>query len=189
MKRLKKLINQIQYIFSKEQKIKFVLLLIIIIMSTFLELLGVTAIMPLVDVMMAPEAVEKKEYLRWAYYTMGFSNTNYFLVFLSAILIVIYIVKNVFISVMYQLQYKFTFSNQRKLASKLMNCYMSQPYYFHLAHNSADLIRSINTDVAMMFQGVLAMLQLIAEVLVCIVLGIYLIIMDKSITIGVCIFW
>lgn len=188
MKRLKKLINQIQYIFSKEQKIKFVLLLIIIIISTFLELLGVTAIMPLVDVMMTPEAVEKKEYLRWAYYTMGFSNTNYFLAFLSAILIVIYIVKNVFISVMYQLQYKFTFSNQRKLASKLMNCYMSQPYYFHLAHNSADLIRSINTDVAMMFQGVLAMLQLIAEVLVCIVLGIYLIIMDKSITIGVCIF-
>lgn len=188
MKRLKKLINQIQYIFSKEQKIKFVLLLMIIIISSFLELLGVTAIMPLVDVMMTPEAVEKKEYLRWAYVTLGFSNTNYFLAFLSAILIVIYIVKNVFISVMYQLQYKFTFSNQRKLASKLMNCYMSQPYYFHLAHNSADLIRSINTDVAMMFQGVLAILQLIAEILVCIVLGIYLIIMDKSMTIGVGIF-
>ena len=89
---------------------------------------------------------------------------------------------------MYQLQYKFTFSNQRKLAYRLMKCYMEEPYYFHLSHNSADLIRSINTDVVMMFQGVLAMLQLIAEGLVCIVLGVYLVIKDKSIAIGICVF-
>lgn len=188
MKKLGKFIDQVKYIFSKEQKIKFVLLLVVIIISTFLELLSVTAILPLIDVMMAPETVEKTDYLRWIYYTFDFSNINYFLAFLGGALIIIYIVKNVFVSIMYQLQYKFTFSNQRKLASKMMNCYMSQPYYFHLSHNSADLIRSINTDVVMMFQGVLSILQLIAEVLVCIVLGIYLIIKDKSITIGLGVF-
>ena len=188
MKRLKKFVIQVKYIFSKEQKIKFVLLLVVIIMATFLELLSVTAILPLIDVMMTPEAIEKTDYLRWIYHAFGFSSINYFLAFLAGALIIIYIVKNLFVSVMYQLQYKFTFSNQRKLASKMMTCYMSQPYYFHLSHNSADLIRSINTDVAMMFQGVLAILQLIAEVLVCIVLGIYLVVKDKSITIGLGVF-
>lgn len=188
MKRLKKFMEQVSYIFSKEQKVKFGLLLIVIIISTFLELLSITAILPFIDVMMTPEAVEKTDYLRWVYHTFRFSNINYFMAFLAGVLIAVYIVKNIFVSIMYQLQYKFTFSNQRKLASKMMGCYMSQPYYFHLSHNSADLIRSINTDVVMMFQGVLSILQLIAEVLVCIVLGIYLIIKDKSITIGLAVF-
>lgn len=188
MKRINTFLKQVNYIFSRNQKIKFVLLLLIIIISTFLELLSVTAIMPLVNVMIDPEAIKKTDYFWKLYSSVGFKNTNHFLAFLAGCLIIIYIIKNLFISIMYQLQYKFTFSNQRKLAYKLIECYMTQPYHFHLAHSSADLIRSINTDVAMMFQGVLAILQLIAEVMVCIVLGIYLIIKDKSITIGTCAF-
>lgn len=188
MKKMRRIISQINYIFTRDQKIKFFLLLLVIIFSTFLELLGVTAVMPLVNVMMAPETIQRTDYLKWAYDTLHFSDTNSFLALLAGALIIIYVVKNVFVSVMYQLQYKFTFSNQRKLAYRLMKCYMEEPYYFHLSHNSADLIRSINTDVVMMFQGVLAMLQLIAEGLVCIVLGVYLVIKDKSIAIGICAF-
>ncbi len=188
MKRMKGFIGQVNYIFSKEQKIRFFFLLVAIVITTFLELLSVTAVMPLVNVMMDPQIIVRTDYLWWAYCTFGFRNTNQFLAFLGGILIVVYILKNICVSVMYQLQYKFTFSNQRKLASKMMECYMKQPYYFHLSHSSAELIRSINTDVAMMFQGVLSILQLIAEVLVCIVLGVFLIIKDKSITIGVCLF-
>lgn len=188
MKRMKRFIEQTNYIFSKEQKIKFFFLLVAIVITTFLELLSVTAIMPLVNVMMDPEIIKRTDYLWWIYCAFDFQNTNHFLAFLGGILIVIYILKNVCVSAMYQLQYKFTFSNQRKLASKMMECYMMQPYYFHLSHSSADLIRSINTDVTMMFQGVLSILQLIAEALVCLVLGAFLIIKDKSITIGVCLF-
>lgn len=188
MKRINTFLKQVNYIFSRNQKIKFVLLLLIIIISTFLELLSVTAIMPLVNVMIDSEAIKKTDYLWWLYSVIGFKNVNNFLAFLGAFLIIIYLLKNVVVSVMYQLQYKFTFSNQRKLAYKLISSYMKQPYYFHLEHSSADLIRSINTDVTMMFQGVLSILQLIAEVMVCIVLGIYLIIKDKSITIGICAF-
>lgn len=188
MKKLKTLYFQTAYIFTKEQKVKIVLLLMVIIFTSFLELLGVTAIMPFINVMMSPEAIQRTAYLNWLYIKFNFHQTNSFLAFLAGLLIAIYIVKNIFISIMYQLQYKFTFSSQRRLAYKLMECYMKQPYSFHLQNNSADLIRSINTDVVMMFQGVLAMLQLVAEIMVCIVLGVYLIIKDKSITIGLCVF-
>lgn len=186
MKRLKAFLSQINYIFTRDQKVKFFLLLLVIIFTTFLELLGVTAIMPLINVMMSPETIERTDYLNWLYINMHFKNTNSFLAFLAGCLVAIYIAKNLFVSIMYQLQYRFTFSNQRKLAYRLMECYMREPYYFHLSHNSADLIRSINTDIVMMFQGVLSMLQLIAEVMVCMVLGIYLLIKDKSITLGLC---
>lgn len=185
MKKAKRLIDQIRYIFTKEQKIKFMLLLIIIVFTTFLELLGVTAIMPLIDVMTVPESIETTWYLHWIYTNLHFSGKDQFLIFLAGGLIAIYILKNIFIAVMYQLQYHFAYNNQRKLAYRMLDCYMHQPYYFHLSHNSADLIRSINTDIVMMFQGILAILQLFAEISVCAVLGVFLFLKDEGITLGV----
>lgn len=185
MERIKRLLKQLNYIFTKKQKFEFLLLLIVIIFTAFLELLGVTAIMPLIDVMTDPGSIESTEYLKWLYIRFNFSGRNDFIAFLAGLLIAVYVVKNVFVSIMYKLQYHFAYSNQKKLAYRMMDCYMHQPYYFHLSHNSADLIRSVNTDVVMMFQGILGILQLFAELLVCIVLGIYLFMIDKSITLGV----
>ncbi len=165
-----------------------VLLLIMFTITGFFELLGVAAIVPLINVMMDPGTIYKKWYLNALYTGFSFSNERSFLIFLGISLIVIYLVKNLIVSVMYKLQYRFTFSNQRDLAKRLMTCYMSQPYYYFAVTNSADLIRSISNDITMMFQGLLSFLQLFAEMVVCLAIGIYLIIMDKSITIGIMLF-
>ena len=179
------LIKKIGYIFTKKQKIRLLLLLFVIAIGTFLELMGVTAIMPFINVVMDPQSIQKKWYLKVVYEGFGFQNEVIFMVFLAIILAVVYVVKNVYLCIMYNLLYHFTFSNQRKLAYRMLECYMKQPYAFHLVHNSADLIRNVGNDTNMMFAGVLAILQLITEVCVCVVLGVYLFIQDKSITIGV----
>lgn len=188
MKKLKQLLKQLKYIFNRKQKVRFVFLFIIFLIAGLFELIGVAAVVPLINVMMTPETIERRWYLKLLYDGLSFSNERYFLVFLGITLIVIYVLKNLITSLMYKLQYRFTFSNQRDLAKRLMKCYMRQPYLFHTENNSADLIRSINSDVAMMFQAVISMLQMISEVIVCLTIGIYLIIKDKSITIGILLF-
>ena len=184
---MRKMLNELRYIFNRKQKIGLVLLLIAIGIGTVLELLGVTIIMPFISVVMDPLSISKKWYLSWMYDTFQFSSDTTFMIFLAILLIVVYLIKNIYLCVMYNLQYHFTFSNQRKLAYRMLECYMRQPYSFHLSHNSADLIRNVNNDVSMMFLGVLAILQLITEACVSIVLGIFLFIQDKTITIGVCV--
>lgn len=188
MKRIRSFIRKFNYIFDREQKIKFVVLLFLIAGTTVLELLGVSAVLPFVNVVMNPDTIERTWYLKALYDGLGFSNANYFMALLGIILIVIYIVKNAAVSAIYYLQYFYTFSNQRKVAGKMMHCYLQQPYSFHLQSNSAELIRNIGTDIEMMFQGLLAILQIFTETAVCVVLGIYLLIKDKSITIGVVVF-
>ena len=183
--RMKKMLDELRYIFNRQQKIGLLFLLVAIGIGTLLELLGVTAIMPFIDVVMNPEAIQKKWYLKWLYELFHSNSDVTFMVFLAAALIAIYVVKNVYLCIMYNLQYQFTFSNQRKLAYRMLDCYMRQPYSFHLSHNSADLIRNVSNDTNMMFLGVLAILQLITEAFVCIALGIFLFIQDKTITIGV----
>lgn len=182
---MRKMLQELRYIFDRKQKIGLMLMLIAIAIGTVIELLGVTMVLPFIDVVMNPEMIQKKWYLSWIYENLGFQSNVDFMVFLSVTLIVIYIVKNIYLCIMYNLQYQFTFSNQRKLAYRMLKCYMKQPYSFHLAHNSADLMRNVSTDTNMMFLGVLAILQLITEGMVCIALGIFLFIQDKSITVGV----
>lgn len=182
---MKKIIEELRYIFPKKQQIGLILLLIGIGIGTALELLGVTAILPFIDVVMNPESIQRKPYLRNVYELFGFESEIYFMAFLAVILIIVYMLKNLFLCFLYGLQYRFIFNNQKEIACRMLKCYMRQPYAFHLSHNSSDLIRNVSTDTNMMFRGLLAMLQTITEVAVCVALGVYLFVLDKTITLGI----
>lgn len=177
-------LKKINYIFSKREKWQMFGMALVIVIGAFWELLGVSIIMPVIQVIMNPASIQETEYLKFIYDILGFESSTYFMVFLAAVMIVIYIVKNLYISVMYNLQYHFTFTNQRKMAYRMLKCYMNQPYYFHVSHGSSELMRNISGDTNMLFQVVLAVMDLLTEIMVCMVLGIFLLIQDKSITIG-----
>lgn len=184
MKRIKSFFEKLNFIFDRQEKIKLVLLLFGILLTTVLELMGVVAIMPFVNVVMDPTVIERKAYLKWLYDFLHLSSTNGFIAVLGVILIIVYIVKNLALILLYYVQYAFTFHSQKKLSGRMLRCYMDQSYTFHLQNNSADLMRNIEWDVSMMFQAIISMLGLLAEVCVCVVLGGYLLIQDKSIAIG-----
>ncbi|WP_081332718.1 ABC transporter ATP-binding protein [Eisenbergiella tayi] len=178
------ILKKINYIFSKKEKIQMALMAVVIIIGAFWELMGVSIIMPVIQVIMSPSSIHETAYLEYFYRKFHFSSDVNFMVFLAAILIIIYIIKNLYISIMYNLQYHFTFYNQRKMAHRMLDCYMCQPYYFHVSHGSSELMRNINGDTNMLFQVVLAVMDLCTEFSVCLVLGAFLLIQDKSITIG-----
>ena len=184
MKRIKSFWEKLNFIFDRQEKVKLVLLLFGILLTTVLELMGVVAIMPFVNVVMDPTVIERKAYLKWLYDFLHLSSTNGFIAALGVILIIVYIVKNLALILLYYVQYAFTFHSQKKLSARMLRCYMDQSYTFHLQNNSADLMRNIEWDVSMMFQAIISMLGLLAEVCVCVVLGGYLLIQDKSIAIG-----
>ena len=179
------MIKQFRYIFNRKQKAGLLLLLIAIIVVTFLELAGVTAIMPFIDVVMNPETIDRKWYLKIPYESLNFQNTTVFIIFVAVVLIAVYILKNVYLCFMYYAQYRFTYDNRRKVATRMLNAYLKQPYSYHRIHPSSELMRNISTDTERMFDCVLSILQLFTEGCVCVVLVVYLFIMDKSITIGV----
>lgn len=180
-----KMINKLNYIFSGKEKFALLLLLVAICVGSMLELLGVSAILPFIDVVMNPATIHRKDYFIAVYEGLSFQSDTSFMVFLAGVLIAVYLVKNAYLCLQYALQYRFIFNNQKRIACRMLNCYMKQPYSFFLSHNSASLIRNVSSDTNMMFRGLLALLQMITEGCVCILLGGYLLILDKTITIGV----
>ena len=179
------MIKKVSYILDRAQKVKLLILLIIIFIGAFVELLGVSSIMPLINVATDPDAIEKTWYLLMIRDFFGFTNIKQIVVFLAVFLIVIYIVKNLYITFQYNVQYRFIFNNQRRLAVKMMNSYMHQNYLFHVSRNVAELQRNVTEDVNGFYTVVLNILQLIAEVSVCVVLVIYLMSTDIMTTIVV----
>ena len=103
---MKKIIDELRYIFPRKQQIGLILLLVGIGMGTVLELLGVTAILPFIDVVMNPESIQRKAYLRNAYEFLKFDSEVTFMIFLAFILIVVYVLKNLFLCLLYGLQYR-----------------------------------------------------------------------------------
>ena len=179
------MIKKVNYILDRTQKLKLIMLLVIIFVGAFVELLGVSSIMPLINVATDPNAVENTWYIAMIRDFFGFTEVKQVVVFLSVFLIGVYIVKNIYITMQYNVQYRFIFNNQRCLAVKMMNAYMHQNYLFHVSRNVAELQRNVTEDVNGFYTVVLNILQLIAEVSVCVVLVIYLMSTDIMTTVVV----
>ncbi len=184
-KRYKESVKKIFYVFDKKQKRSIFFLLVVIVIGALFELLGVTAVLPFITMALSPNTLNKNESLRALYNFLHMSSPTIFLAVLAGILIGIYLIKNIYLVYMSHSIYKFTYSNQRKLADRLLKCYLEQPYSFFLNQNSAVLIQNIGTDVVQFYEIILCSMQLIVEVIVCCLLTGYLFITDKSISIGV----
>lgn len=178
-------IRKLNYIFDAKQKRQIFWLFVVICIGSGLELMGVSVILPVIDGIMDPDKMLEEPIYRWIYDTLHFSSVAPLILLLLISMILVYVIKNAFLIFMYNSQYKFIFENQRILADRMVKCYMSQPYLFHVSKNSAELLRNINKDTGDFFGALQAGIKLLTELMVCLVLGVYLLIMDKTITISV----
>lgn len=172
-------------VFNAKQKRQLVYLTFIIFINAFVELLGVTVILPFINAIMSPDELLEEEYVARFYEKLNMQNTDELIIWIAALIIVVYILKNLFLVYMYNLQYSFAYYGKEQMQNTLMEYYIGQDYTFFLNLNSSELIRNINTDPEMFYTAVQNTLQLAAELCVSLVLVIYLMITDVTITIGV----
>lgn len=179
------MLKKINYVLDRKQKINLGILLIIIFIGAFVELLGVSAVMPLINVAMQPETIDEKWYFILISKYTGITDANQMILFLAVLLIIIYILKNIYVMAMYSLQYRFVFNNQQRLSVRMMKSYMQQDYLFHVSKNVAEFQRNITSDVNGFFTVALNVLQFLAEFSVSAELVIFLLIQDWVSTIAV----
>lgn len=175
--------TKLGYIFTAKDKRKIVLLLVAVVIGSFLELLGVTIFMPFINIISNPQTIQKTWYLKLFYDGLHFSSTKNFMIALSCAIIAVYLIKNIYLIVEKNCIYKFSYSTQMRLSTRLLETYMKEPYTFHLNKNIASLQRTIQEDTGRFMQVILYFMELATELVVCLILGIYLLFVSKSITI------
>lgn len=177
------LLTKLGYIFSKKDKRKIGLLLFAIVIGSFMELIGVTVFMPYITIISDPASIEKTWYLKFIYDFFHFRSATDFLAVISVGIILVFIIKNFYLVILRDRIFKFTYNTQMRLSNKLLVTYMKEPYMFHLNKNIAEMQRSLQDDTSYFLQVILYGLELITELTVCAVLGIYLLTVSKSIII------
>lgn len=177
------MLSKLGYIFDKRDKWKICILLVAVVIGSFLELLAVTVFMPFINIISDQSAIQKTWYLKQVYDLFQFSSPKNFMIALTIGIIGIYVIKNVYMIFEKNYIFKFSYNTQMKLSTRLLSTYMKEPYTFHLNKNIATLQRSLHEDTSRFMQVILYSLELVAELAVCFVLVVYLMIVSKSITI------
>ncbi|CRK81687.1 ABC transporter [Neobacillus massiliamazoniensis] len=160
-------IKKVLSLFNKREKKKLILLFFMMIISALFETLGIGLIVPFVNIVINPTVIKENNFLAFLYKTLRFQSTTTFLIFSVVMLLLIFVIKNLYILLFQYAQNRVILNQQVKLSGKLFNEYLTKPYTFHLQRNTAVLLRNVNSEVPKVLQGmVMSTLQLLTELLV-----------------------
>lgn len=177
-----KLFHKLIFFLNTKQKIGTVFLTIMIFIGALLETLGVSAIIPVVQLMMAPDSIQDKEYIVLLSEFFGLeSNTAVFMFMLGA-MIAIYVVKNLYLLLLTYVQSKFVNENRAKIQGKLLNWYLNRPYEYFLYADASEILRIIRSDIQNVFAILLELMQILTEILVCLCISVFLFATDWKMT-------
>lgn len=172
------MVKGIYSILDKHQRSRMIILLFMILGGAVLETVGVSAVLPLVSAVTDPSIIETNKHYQRIYTLLNLDSSKQFILIMAVLLIFVYVFKNIYLIALNNVQNHFVTNNQRRLATRLVNCYMRQEYLFHVEHNVAELQRNVEYDINNFMHVLTNMLQLVTECLVCGMLLVFLLITD-----------
>ena len=164
------------------------LLLLLILAMAILEMLGVASIMPFMTVLTNLESVESNRYLAATYEKLGFTARENFLFFLGMLVFVALVSSSLFKALTTWALLRYTYMREYALGMRLVAGYLRQPYEWFLNRHSADLSKSVLSEVQEVVVGALIpLMQLLAYGAVVVALLLLLILADPvlSLCLGV----
>lgn len=177
--------KKVNYIFDSKRKIQSVFLCLGLFIGAAFELVGVSLIAELVTLISTPDKIHENKLLDYFYNLTGADSTRQFFLYVVLLLIAVYVFKNLYLMLMSYIQYTFIYNNQLRLSGRLIDCYLKKPYTYHLDKNSAEMIRSIMLDSERFFQLLLTAFNVFTEALICLLMCVYLLVVDPVITVSV----
>jgi ATP-binding cassette, subfamily B, bacterial PglK len=154
---MKQLLSRLVYILEQGKVFQVVGILLLMLIGGAIETLGIGIIMPFVSLLNNPtqlSKINKNSNFLYQFIPDNIS-TQLLLIWICVGLILIYILKNVLLSLITFWQYEFICKNQIGLSNRLFRGYLYAPYTFHLQRNTADIVANIISEVGQVFSGVL----------------------------------
>jgi len=178
---VREIVDELKYILSAKEKGQLAGLFFMMLAGGFLELLGVSVVLPLVQAIMQPDA----EIIGVIGGIIGPGEGVHrrVVVFLALLLIALYIIKNGFLLWMYHVIFSFVYKGMKNLSSRMLSVYMGESYAKHLHRNVSQIQRTVRGDVSGCYYVVKFLLQIMTEAIICITLVGYLLLTDVKITV------
>lgn len=170
--------KKLNYILDKKQKINIVVLAVMIFIGGILETLSISAMLPVVWVIIDAESVQNNKYCQWIMQLLHIQNMQGFIIMLLVALMIMYVLKNAYLLLLTSEQNRFISVNRNKLISQVLREFLNRPYEFYLDADIPTVFRLTDSDIPNVFGILMAIISLASEVVVFVLICGVLIVTD-----------
>lgn len=160
---MKTLLKIFKLLTPQERTSAFILFLMILVVA-ILDMAGVASILPFMAVLANPEVVNTNKFLVTVYNKIGSDNFEEFLLVLGFLVFAVFILSLSFKAFTTFVQLRFVMMQEFSIGKRLVEGYLNQPYSWFLSRHSADLGKTILSEVNQVInQGIAPMISLVAQ--------------------------
>lgn len=185
MQNFKKLL----FLLSKDERKRVALLLVMITIMATLDMIGVASILPFMTILTNPNLIETNYLINSVFQVstkFGVKNNQDFLIMSGFIVFILLIISLTFKAITTYLQIRFVQLREYSIGKRLLEGYLHQPYSWFLSRNSADIGKTILSEVQQVISfGLNPFMEIVAKGMVTIALIILLIVADPKLTLVV----
>jgi len=180
------LFAKLNYIFDRKQKGQIVILAVLILIGGVVETLGVSMMLPVVSVILNPEAlhrnIDKYPLIRNTLNALGFDTDMKLACLLLVVMILLFVVKNAYLLFLIHRQNTFISRARNDMISRVMREFLNRPYEDYLGADIPTVFRITDSDIPKTFTLMLSLLTLSTELVVSICLGVVLLFVNWQMT-------
>ena len=177
-------IKKIFFLLSFRERKKAGLLFLMILIMALLDMIGVASILPFMAVLTNPDIIQTNIILNMMFQAssiFGVENNQQFLHVLGVFVFVLLVASLIFKSLTTYLQIRFVQMREYSIGKRLVEGYLHQPYNWFLSRHSADLGKTILSEVSQVIgNGISPLMEVIVKGMVSIALIVLLIIADPK---------
>lgn len=175
-----KILKRLNILLDGKQKRKMVLIVFLMLIGGVLESLSISAAIPVMKVVIDPEAVANNKYMSAVYNALHLTSPMQFTLLMMCLLVFAFVLKNLFLFFQNVVQLRFVYTNQFATSRRMMINFMKRPYEYYLGAETAVIQRNITSDVNNMYALILTILQLTSELVVFTCLAVVLLLVDAA---------
>lgn len=178
LKSLKEVWNKYNFILTTSQKRWGVVIIIMTILGALCETLGVSVILPLVQVMIAPQQLRQNVFIAPIIENLNLHTDTALIWAIGIGVILVYLIKNLFLLFLSYVRVKYACKVERELSIEMMNSYMKRGYVFFLNAGTGELMRGMINGINYTYNGLYQVFKLLAEIVTIAFICIYIMISD-----------
>lgn len=146
-------LKKIYQLFPRKMQLKFGILLVMMFFASIFELVGIGMIPAFVVAIAQPERIFAIPHIGQFLIGAGIDNSGALAYAGAAVLISVYVIKNIYLTGYNYIKEKFVQRQKIYLSNRIFKAYMTAPYTFYISKNSAELLRNVNGEVGKIITG------------------------------------
>ncbi|MGN0374089.1 MAG: ABC transporter ATP-binding protein [Butyrivibrio sp.] len=178
-----KIWKQYENILSPKDKRKIFGIVVLMVISGFLEILSLSMIVPLIAAIVNMELITKYEIIMKFFVFFGLTDEKSMLIAMAVGFVALMALKNLVIFLMERAKKYFIAKGKKDTANKLFGIYITRPYVYFLHCNSGEIITVINVLVEKVYSLLQDILTLTSKVIVVIALVIVMMAVDWKVSV------